>query len=147
MSQTSAAITAFQYELVPLLDWIVHNCSCLTVSTVHALELEESSQTALNQRDRTCCKSLWLWHRHAGKIDWFFRLAMPPTIGVFWLHMMFAAGYTYSYEYLAAYVALFALICVLLGWVHMQPLCIFCCSGCLECVSCCVRCCSCKRTG
>lgn len=120
------------------------NDLCSVVSTVHALELEEATRTELAHDGSTCCKSLWLWHRHAGKIDWFFRLAMPPSIGVFWLRMMFAAGYTYSYEYLAAYVALFVLICALLGWAYIQPVCIFCCRGCLDCVSCFVRCCNCK---
>lgn len=117
-----------------------------TVSTVHALQFEEAAQAGLGHEDHTSgCNSLWLWHHHAGKIDWFFRIAMPPSIGVFWLRMMFAAGYTYSYEYLAAYVVLFLLlVCVLLGWAHVQPVLTFCCSGLRDCVSCCARCCSSK---
>lgn len=126
--------------------------SCVNAPTVHALEVEEASQTALGSSDDTCCKPLWLWHRHAGKIDWIFRIVMPPSVGVFWLQMMFLAGYTYSYEYLAAYLVVFILVCVLLGWNHIQHALIFCCGWCLpfldvccNCVSCCTQCCSCKR--
>ena len=70
-------------------------------SLVHALELERAASppTQRHGEPESWCAEIRQWHRHANKIDTLFQLAMPPCIGVTWLHMMFVVGYSYSYAY------------------------------------------------
>ena len=105
---------------------------------MHALELERAASPPAHRHGEpdSCCAEMRQWHRHAGKIDWLFRLSMPPCIGVTWLHMMFLVGYSYSYEYLAAFLVMFVLVFAWAGWAELQQTCVMCGVGCAPCAQC-----------
>ena len=111
---------------------------------VQALEVERAASppgaAGGGDADESCCSSLRQWHRHAGKIDWLFRMSIPPCVGIVWLRMMFAVGYNYSEEYLVGSVALFTLVYAWVGWAQLQFICGKCCGKCGPCLAMCCDC-------
>jgi hypothetical protein len=88
----------------------------------HILRLETDVRWHDDAQDRSCRQSLRDWHRFSSQIDRAFRLCMPPCIGIFWLRMMFLAGFTYSYVWLAAFMVLVVLMFTCAWWAQLRAI-------------------------